>query len=151
MTLRVCSCGRHVRASEHECPFCAAFAEGRAERASSKRRPRAAAFVCVAAVTVACAARTELGVVTSFDASARGSDGAENDGETHDANGSDVMLADGHAPDAHAGDAQVTDALDECVAIGGECTTNSDCCDNWCGFANRCGQPVPPYGSPVPP
>ena len=152
MALRVCPCGRHVRTIDRACPFCGASASLAPERVSHGRRSRAAALACVAAVTVACAARTELGVVTTSsdsDGSTHDDDGSSSSDDAQttsdvttfgfDANEKDVTTP----PDAHIGD-----AIDECVPVNGKCTTNADCCDDFCGFGNRCGTYAPPYGAP---
>lgn len=63
----------------------------------------------------------------------------------------DVASVDAHTDGVVFGtDAHVGDAIDECVPAGGACTSNSDCCDGWCGWHNECDMAVPPYGSPVP-
>ena len=66
--LRVCSCGRHVRAVDPTCPFCGVRTPGGAESRVT-RRSRAAVFASVGLASVACGARTDLGGVVRADAS----------------------------------------------------------------------------------
>ncbi len=53
--------------------------------------------------------------------------------------------------DAHGDEKTLADVVEECSPKGGACKVDSDCCDTFCGFANKCGMVAPPYGSPPPP
>jgi hypothetical protein len=112
----------------------------------SRRRSRAASLVAIAALGVACAARTELGA-TSADASsdglakpADGSGDAVGDAIDHD--GTSVV-------DAHD-ETTLSDVVEECTPVGGPCVSDADCCNTFCGFHSICGAPAPPYGGPPP-
>lgn len=150
--LTLCGCGRHIRSDEHVCPFCGVIAAP-TRRALGTRVSRAAIFAgAVAALGVACAARTEIG-------GADDKDGSSDATSAHDVTASDAKLdgpassdapADAIGADAHD-DHTLADVIEECSPKGGPCVTNSDCCDTFCGFGNVCGQPAPPYGGAPPP
>ncbi|HEY1959743.1 MAG TPA: hypothetical protein VGH28_29240 [Polyangiaceae bacterium] len=150
--LTLCGCGRHIRSDERVCPFCGAVPTC-SRRGVGARASRAAIFAgAVAALGVACAARTGIGGANDEDASSDASsahDGtasdAKLDGIAHGDAPADAISADAH--DDHA----LADVIEECAPQGAPCITDSDCCDKFCGFHQICGQPVPPYGGSPPP
>jgi hypothetical protein len=146
MGLRVCACGRHVRATDERCPFCGASSRS-APALRDELRGLTAIVFGTAAVCAACGARTELGAHGELtDASA-----------PHDASAPDDASLQDHASDAPADGPDVadapTDVLDDapCVPVGGVCATSADCCDPNVAacFDGRCV--VPLYGAPPPP
>jgi hypothetical protein len=142
MALSLCSCGRHVRTSERACPFCGAAVVGDEARAVPGRRSRAAALVCVAALGVACAARTELGATPGDASSESGADASTSDANADARDDNAITPIDVKQPPL--------DAIDECLGPNEPCTQNSECCDGFCGGAHVCDMNVPPYGSPPP-
>lgn len=118
-------CGRHIRALESVCPFCAhtlpmSFRSRPAPSRPRKRLNRAAMFAFGAAITVApavgCGGDDEAGPADATPMADRSMpDGMVADGNLPDGNLPDGNLADGNLPDGNAPDAMVDASQDATV------------------------------------
>lgn len=132
MALRVCTCRRHVRASDARCPFCGALT----------------ALILGTAAGVTCGGRTPLDANVD-DASVDVStshDGSSDGGEKDSAQQTDGSASDASSPPDAAADVED----DSCAPLEGACTTAADCCQSWADcFDGRCVAAL--YGAPPPP